>query len=71
MVVRVSSANSFSLSMMAKGLIGAGFWIAISKSLRAAVSASTDKFFGMGTCVGNHLMVSEMRSALVSMMNAW
>ena len=52
--VRVSSADSFSVSMLAKGLVGAGFRIAVSKLVRAAVAASTEKVFGMGTCVGNH-----------------
>ena len=36
--MRVSSADSFSVSMLAKGLAGAGFWIAVSKSVIAAVA---------------------------------
>ena len=68
--MRVSSADSFSVSMLAKGLAGLGFRIAVSKSVIAAVTASTEEVFGMGTCVGNHSMVLEMRSARVSMMNA-
>ena len=71
MVVRVSSADSFSVSMLAKGLSGAGFWIAVSKFVRVSVAASTYKGFGMGTGVENHLMVFAMISARVSMMNAW
>ena len=70
MVARVSSADNFSVYMPAKGLAGAGFRIAVIKSVRAAVAASTDAVFGMGTCAGNHLMVSGMRSDRVSMMNA-
>ena len=54
MVARVSSADNFSVYMPAKGLAGAGFRIAVIKSVRAAVAASTEKVFGMGTCVGNH-----------------
>ena len=68
--MRVSSADIFSVSMPAMGLAGVGFRIAVSKSVRAAVAASTEKVFGMGTCVGNHSMVSAMRSTHVSMMNA-
>ena len=68
--MRVSSADSFLVSMPAKGLAGAGFQIAVNKLVRATVAASTDKVFGMGTCVGNHSMVLAMCSACVSMMNA-
>ena len=56
--------------MPEKGLAGAGFRIAVSKSVRAAVAASMDEVLSMGTCVGNQLMVLSMRSARVSMMNA-
>ena len=68
--MRISSADIFSVSMPEMGLAGVGFRIAVSKSVRAAVAASTEKVFGMGTCVGNHSMISEMHSARVSMMNA-
>ena len=39
-VVRVSSADSFSVSMPANDLAGAVFQIAVSKSVIAAVAAS-------------------------------
>ena len=68
--MRVSSADSFSVSMPTKGLAGAGFRIAVSKLVRATVAASTDKVFGMVTCVGKYLMVLAMHSSRVSMMNA-
>ena len=42
----------------------------MSKLVRAAVAASTDAVFGMGTCAGNHSMVLAIRYACVSMMNA-
>ena len=69
-VLRVSSAASFLVLMPAKGIAEAGFRIAVSKSVIAAVTASTEEVFGMGMCVGNHLMVLAMRSACVSMINA-
>ena len=56
--------------MPTKQLAGAGFWITVSKSVKATVALSMDKIFGMGKCVGNHLMVSEIHSACVSFMNA-
>ena len=68
--MRVSSADRFSVSMLAKGLAGLGFRIAVSRLVIAAVTASTEEVFGIGTCVGNHSMVSEIRSARVSMTNA-
>ena len=68
--MRVSSADSLMVSMLAKGLAGSGFLIAVSKSVIAAVAASNEEVFGMGTCAGNHLRVLEMRSDRVSMMNA-
>ena len=71
MVARVSSADNFLMSMPEKGIAGAGFRIAVSNLVRAAVAASTDAVFGMVTCVGNHLVVLAMRYACVSMMNAW
>ena len=70
MVVRVSSTDNFSVSMPEKGLAGAGFRIAVINLVRAAVAASMEAVFGMGKCVGNHLMVSEIRSACVSLLNA-
>ena len=68
--MRVSRADSFSVSMLAKGLAGFGFRVAVRKLVIAAVTASTEEVFGMGTCVGKHSMVLEMRSVRVSMMNA-
>ena len=59
------------MSMPEKGLTGAIFQSAVSKLVIAAVAASTEEVFGMGTWVGNHSMVSSMRSARVSMTNAW
>ena len=53
----VSSAGSFSVSMAEKGLVGAVFMIAVSKSVLTAVEASIDDVFGTVTYVGNHLMV--------------
>ena len=41
--MRVSSVHSFSVSMLAKGLTGLGFRIAVSKSVIAAVAASTEE----------------------------
>ena len=57
MVVIVSSADSFLVSMPEKGIVGAGFSIAVSKLVRAAVAASMDKVFGMGNYMGNHSRV--------------
>ena len=65
----MSSADSFSVSMSEKGLPGVGFRIAVSKSVIEALAASTEEFFGMGTWVWNHSMVSAMQSDRVSMMN--
>ena len=45
MVARVSNDDNFSVSIPEKGLAGAGFWVAVSKSVRAAVEASTDALF--------------------------
>ena len=59
MVVRVSNADNFLVSMPAKGLAGAEFRIVVSKSVIAAVAESTDTFFGMGMRVGNHSMVRQ------------
>ena len=53
------------MSMQENGLAGAGFWSSVSKSVIAALAASTEEVFGMGTWVGNHSMVSAMRSACV------
>ena len=53
-----------------RGFAGLGFWIAVSKSVIAAVAASTEEVFGMGTCVENYSRVLAMHSDRVSMMNA-
>ena len=68
--MRVSSADSFSVSMPANGLAGAVFRIAVIKSVIATVAASMEEAFSMGTFVGNQSMVSSMHSARVSTMNA-
>ena len=52
MVARVSSADNFSVYMPAKGLAGAGFRIAVIKSVRAAVAASKEKSFCHGNVCG-------------------
>ena len=70
MVARVWRAESFSVSIPAKGLAGAGVRTAAMKSVRAAVAASADTVLGIGVCLGNHSTVLAMRSALVSMMKA-
>ena len=40
--MRVPSAESFLVSMLAKGITGSGFWIAVSKLVIAVVAASTE-----------------------------
>ena len=50
--MRVSSADSFSVSMPEKGLVGAGFRIVVSKSVRAAFAASKEKSFCHGNVCG-------------------
>ena len=71
MAARVWSADSFSVSIPAKGLSGAGLCTAEMKPVRVALAASLETVFGIGVCFGNHLTVSAMRSARVSMMKAW
>ena len=70
MVARIWSAESFSVSIPVKGLAGAGVRTAAMKLVRAAVAVSADAVFGIGVCLGNHLTVSAMHSARVSMMKS-
>ena len=70
MVARVWRAESFLVSIPAKGLAGAGVRTAAMKSVRAAVAELADAVLGIRVCLGNHSTVLAMCSARVSMMKA-
>jgi hypothetical protein len=74
LVSRVTTSRRAWVCVSVQGAIGVrgdGFWSALTMSHRLAMMVSVLELAGIGTWVGNHVSVSQMRVAQISHIHTW